>query len=140
MRKYSFLAAALLLFPGPFCLAQRVEVSIPVTKPLTGHLILVFAKEDRPEPRFQLSEDYLSAEGLGVDVENLKPRAAIVVNAKTFGNPMRSLNDLEAGDYYVQAGSTSRFIWRAARRYGCRRIRAWVSTGIGSLETLTTDR
>lgn len=103
MRKYSFLAAVLLLFPGPFCLAQRIEVTIPATKPLTGHLILVFSKKDRPEPRYQLSEDYLSAEGFGVDVENLKPEAPIVVDAKTFGNPKRSLDDLEAGDYYVQA-------------------------------------
>ena len=103
MRKYSFLAAALLLFPGPFCLAQRIEVTIPATKPLTGHLILVIARKDRPEPRFQLSEDYLSAEGFGVDVESLKPGTPIVVDAKTFGNPRRSLHDLDAGDYYVQA-------------------------------------
>ncbi|MGA7538255.1 MAG: alpha/beta hydrolase-fold protein [Steroidobacteraceae bacterium] len=103
MRKYSFLAAALLLFPGPFCLAQRIEVRIPAAKPLTGHLILVFAKKNRPEPRFQLSENYLSAEGFGVDVQELKPDTPIVVDAKTFGNPRRSLDDLDAGDYYVQA-------------------------------------
>jgi hypothetical protein len=103
VRKYSFLAAALLLFPGPFCLAQRIEVTIPATKPLTGHLILIFAKKDQPEPRLQLSENYLSAEGFGVDVANLKPQRPIVVDAKTFGNPRRSLDDLDAGDYYVQA-------------------------------------
>lgn len=39
----SFLTAALLLLPAPFCLAQRIEVTIPATKPLTGHLILVIA-------------------------------------------------------------------------------------------------
>lgn len=103
MRKHSFLAAALLLFPGPFCLAQRIEVTIPATKPLTGHLILVFAKKAQPEPRFQLSEDYLSAQGFGVDVSNLKPETPIVVDARTFGNPRESLDDLDAGDYYVQA-------------------------------------
>src|SRR5215469_8263004 len=103
MRKHSLLAAALLLFSAPVCLAQRIEVTIPATRPLTGHLILVFAKKVRPEPRFQLSEDYLSAEGFGVDVENLKPGTPIAVDAKTFGNPLRSLDDLAAGDYYVQA-------------------------------------
>jgi Putative esterase len=103
MCKYTFLAAALLLLPGPFCLAQRIEVRIPAAKPLTGHLILVFAKKNRPEPRFQLSEDYLSAEGFGVDVQELKPDTPIVVDEKTFGNPRRSLDDLDAGDYYVQA-------------------------------------
>ena len=103
MRKYSFLAAALLLFPGPLCLAQRIEVMIPATQPLTGHLIVVFAKKAQPEPRFQLSDDYLSAEGFGVDVQDLKSETPIVVDAKTFGNPLRSLADLQAGDYYVQA-------------------------------------
>jgi len=103
MHKHSLLAAALLLLPGPFCLAQRIEVTIPATQRLTGHLVLVFAKKAEPEPRFQLSEDYLSAQGFGVDVTDLKPETPIVVDAKTFGNPRRSLDDLQAGDYYVQA-------------------------------------
>jgi Putative esterase len=103
MRKHSLLIAVLLIVPGPFCLAQRIEVTIPATKPLTGHLILVIARKNQPEPRFQLSEDYLSAEGFGVDVESLKPGTPVVVDAKTFGNPRRSLHDLDAGDYYVQA-------------------------------------
>jgi hypothetical protein len=38
-----------------------------------------------------------------VDVESLKPQTPIVVDARTFGNPRRSLDDLDAGDYYVQA-------------------------------------
>jgi Putative esterase len=102
MRKYPFLSAALLLGVCHGCLAQRIEVTVPATKPLTGHLILVFAKKDQPEPRFQLSEDYRSAEGFGVDVKDLSPQAPIVVNANTFGNPLRSLADLKPGDYYVQ--------------------------------------
>ena len=103
MRTRSFLAGALLLFSSPVCLAQRIEVTIPATRPVTGHLILVFAKKVRPEPRFQLSENYLSAQGFGVDVENLEPGTPIVVDARTFGNPRRSLDDLAAGDYYLQA-------------------------------------
>jgi hypothetical protein len=57
----SFLAAALLLLSAPVSFAQRIEVTIPATKPLTGHLVLVFAEKNQPEPRFQLSDDYLSA-------------------------------------------------------------------------------
>jgi hypothetical protein len=84
--------------------AQRIEVTIPVvTKPLTGHLILVFAKTGKPEPRMQMNEDYDSAQGFGVDVSELQAGAPIVVDAKTFGYPRRSLADLDAGDYYVQA-------------------------------------
>jgi hypothetical protein len=84
--------------------SQRIEVAIPaVTKPLTGHLILVFAKTGKPEPRMQMNEDFDSAQGFGVDVSNLQPGASIVVDTHTFGYPRRSLADLDPGDYYVQA-------------------------------------
>ena len=97
------LACLLLAGAACACLAQRIEVTVPSTKPLNGHLILVFAKSDKPEPRMQLSETYDSAEGFGVDAENLAPGSPLVVDAKTFGYPRRSLADLDAGDYYVQA-------------------------------------
>ncbi len=51
----------------------------------------------------QLSENYMSAQGFGVDVENSAPGRPIVVDEKTFGYPRRSLADLEPGDYFVQA-------------------------------------
>ena len=94
------------LFAASACLcaqAQRIEVTIPSTAPLNGHLILVVAKSDRSEPRMQLSENYMSAQGFGVDVENLAPGKPVVVDENTFGAPRRSLSDLEPGDYYVQA-------------------------------------
>ncbi|HUB00163.1 MAG TPA: alpha/beta hydrolase-fold protein [Terracidiphilus sp.] len=103
MRESSLLAAIVVLFPALFCRAQKIEVTIPATQPLTGRLVVVFARKDRPEPRFQLNEDYLSAQGFGVDVEKLAPGTPIEVDAKTFGYPRRSLDDLDAGDYYVQA-------------------------------------
>jgi hypothetical protein len=95
--------AILLAGSTAFCFAQRIEVTVPSSKPLNGHLVLVFAKNDKDEPRDQLSEDYLSAQGFGVDVENLAPGQPIVVDTKTFGAPRRSLSDLDAGDYFVQA-------------------------------------
>jgi len=87
--------------------AQRIEVTIPGTTPVHGHLILVIAKSDRSEPRMQLSENYMSAEGFGVDA-GLDPAGwstskPIVVDTKTFGYPRKSLTDLEPGDYFVQA-------------------------------------
>jgi hypothetical protein len=51
----------------------------------------------------QLEETYTSAQGFGVDVDDLEPGQPIVVDAKTFGYPRRSLADLDAGDYSVQA-------------------------------------
>ena len=82
--------------------AQRIEVTVPSTAPLRGHLVLVIAKKDQPEPRMQMSENYQSAQAFGVDVDGLAPGQPIVVDAKTFGYPRKSLSDLDAGDYFVQ--------------------------------------
>src|SRR5580658_8528928 len=104
MRTSRVLAAAVLsVLPAWLTFAQRIEVTVPSTHPLNGHLILVFAKDDKSEPRMQLEETYESAQGFGVDVEGLAPGQPIVVDAKTFGYPRRSIADLDAGDYFVQA-------------------------------------
>jgi hypothetical protein len=103
MRKLSALVLALLILPSLLCHAQRIEVTVPATKPLTGHLILVFAKDGKTEPRMQLEETYESAQAFGVDVDGLAPGQPIVVDGKTFGYPRRSLAGLDAGDYFVQA-------------------------------------
>ena len=103
MRFVGLGVVVLLAGAAGICVGQRIEVTLPSTKPLNGHLVLVFAKNDKDEPRMQLSEDYLSAQGFGVDAENLTPGQPMVVDAKTFGYPLRSLKDVEAGDYFVQA-------------------------------------
>ena len=97
------LTIALLTGSTALCFGQRIEVTVPGAKPLNGHLVVVISKNDKDEPRMQLSEDYLSAQAFGVDVEALAPGTSIVVDAKTFGYPRRSLTDLDAGDYFVQA-------------------------------------
>ncbi len=102
--------------------AQRIEVSVSAaTLPLHGHLVLVIAKKDKPEPRMQMTEDYRSAQGFGVDVEGLDPGRAIVVDAATFGYPVRSLKDLQAGDYVVQAvfNVYELFHLASGRAFGC---------------------
>ena len=100
MRNFATLCAVALL--ASFVHAQRIEVTIPSSKPLNGHLILVIAKSDKPEPRMRLSETYDSAQGFGVDAENLAPGTPLIIDAKTFGYPRHSLADLDPGDYYVQ--------------------------------------
>ncbi|MGP8250959.1 MAG: alpha/beta hydrolase-fold protein [Terracidiphilus sp.] len=102
MRQISTAAAALFLAS---CLthAQRIEVTVPATAPLHGRLILVFAKNASPEPRMQMEETYTSAQAFGVDADGVAPGQPLVVDAKTFGYPRRSLADLDAGDYQVQA-------------------------------------
>ena len=83
--------------------AQRIELRVPSTAPLNGHLILVIAKDDKSEPRMQMEETYQSAQAFGVDAENLPAGQPIVVDAKTFGYPIRSLANVPPGDYSIQA-------------------------------------
>jgi hypothetical protein len=103
MRNFLVLVAVLAAGSMGLCPGQRIEVTVPGTKPLNGHLVVVIAKSDKEEPRMQLSEGYLSAQGFGVDVNGQNAGEPIVVDAKTFGYPRRSLDDLDAGDYFVQA-------------------------------------
>jgi enterochelin esterase-like enzyme len=113
----AFAAAAIALTAaGPQAPAQtplRIEVTVPSAVPLNGHLVLAIAKADsdtparggRPgavrEPRNMLSENYLSAEGFGVDAVDLAPGKPLVIDAKTVGYPL-DLAALPAGDYLVQ--------------------------------------
>jgi hypothetical protein len=100
---YVLAVSPLLCLAVSAAFSQRIEATVPTTKPLYGHLVVVFSRSDKSEPRMQLSEGYQSAQGFGVDVEGLAPGKPIVVDAKTFGYPRGSLTDLEAGDYFVQA-------------------------------------
>ncbi len=103
MRAIRVLAGGLFLIFLSKSYGQRVEVTVPAHQPLNGHVVLVFAKGEKPEPREQLEDSYLSAQGFGVDVQDLAPGRAMFVDAKTFGYPRRSLAELDAGDYFVQA-------------------------------------
>ena len=80
--------SALILAACSAAYAQRIEVTVPGTAPLNGHLILVIAKSgDRSEPRMQLSENYMSAQGFGVDADGVAAGQPLVVDAKTIGYP-----------------------------------------------------
>jgi hypothetical protein len=114
MRHCYVLAATLLIAPAAYT-QLRIEVTIPSNAPLHGHLILLITKPAQnpaqnndadaraPEPRFQLTETYESAQGFGVDVDDLAPGQPIVIDAKTIGYPLQSLTAVTAGDYVVQA-------------------------------------
>ncbi len=68
-----------------------------------GRLLLMLAKNDQSEPRMQINDGLKTQLVFGVDVEGMKPGQEIVVDESAFGFPIRSLNDLPKGDYYVQA-------------------------------------
>ncbi len=82
------------------------RVSFPAAQnaqPLDGRVLLILAKTDKTEPRQQVSDAVETAQLFGVDVNGLRPGQTAVVDASVFGYPKRSLRDLPAGDYYVQA-------------------------------------
>jgi len=68
--------------------------------PITGRLILVLSKTERPEPRLAVSP--LGPAIFGVDVEQLRPGQTAVVDDSTLGYPQR-LKELPPGDYFAQA-------------------------------------
>ena len=105
-------AAILLLlassvFAQPDARRLRFEISFPVTQSgdaLDGRVLLAISSDDKREPRFQIEEQEAKSQQLfGVDVDALKPGAAVVIDGSVLGYPVRSLDQLPAGDYYVQA-------------------------------------
>ena len=101
----NLLPAAFLLLASIPSIAQKVEVAVASKSPLHGHLIVVFSRSDKTEPRMQMNEQYKSAQAFGVDVglDGASPAANISVDAKTLGYPLHSLTEIPAGDYFVQA-------------------------------------
>ena len=85
----------------------RFEISFPASlssKPLDGHILFGIAKDEKPEPRFQLREEEAeSAQFFGLDVDALAPANSAIIDSSTLGYPLVSLEAVPAGDYYVQA-------------------------------------
>lgn len=70
----------------------------------TGHIILIVSKDTSAEPRFQYhvySPDVQP--GFGLDVNDLAPSKPAVIDGTVLGWPLKSVNDLPAGNYRVQA-------------------------------------
>lgn len=104
--RLSCLAVFCWLFSSQTVLAQRIEATVASKAALHGHLVVILAKNDKSEPRMQMREDYLSAQGFGVDAgldsAGASPSQALVIDARTIGFPRHSLVDLDPGDYWVQ--------------------------------------
>lgn len=83
----------------------RFEVSLPAghKQAITGRLFVIVARSDVPEPRLQVGAWNSRTEMLGRDVTDLQPGTSTSIDALTLGYPMKSVRELPAGDYYVQA-------------------------------------
>lgn len=82
----------------------RFEVTFPASvrnESVTGRIFVILSDRDDPEPRLQVSRR--GAPFFGVDVENLAPGQAVVIDGSTLGSPFESFEELGAGYYFVQA-------------------------------------
>ncbi|HTP68111.1 MAG TPA: hypothetical protein VMJ35_04345 [Dongiaceae bacterium] len=85
----------------------RIELTFPEStssQPLDGHILLGISTDPSSEPRFQLrEEESSSAQFFGLDVDNWKPNSPAVFDSSNLGFPLKSFDQVPAGDYYVQA-------------------------------------
>ncbi|HEX5432807.1 MAG TPA: alpha/beta hydrolase-fold protein [Candidatus Angelobacter sp.] len=84
----------------------KFEISFSTSahnKPITGRVYVMLANEQEPEPRLQVGSWGSHPPFFGVDVSRLRPGQPAVIDESTLGFPTRSLRDVPAGDYYVQA-------------------------------------
>lgn len=83
----------------------RFEVSFPASVhagPITGRAFVVVTRTNELEPRIQMLSE-AAPPFFGKDVSALAADQVITFDETTAGYPLRSLKDLPAGDYYVEA-------------------------------------
>jgi hypothetical protein len=105
-------AAFILLAAGTFCVpttafaqngGTQFEISFPPSahaSPITGRAFVMIARNDDTEPRLQIGR--FGVPFFGRDIEKLAPGEAMVIDTADLGTPIEHLNDLPAGDYFVQ--------------------------------------
>ena len=84
---------------------NRFVVTFPARfadKPLDGRLLLLLSTKSEPEMRFQIRDDYQSAQVFGLDVDHWKAGTTQIFRGVEFGYPVQHLRDFPAGEYYVQ--------------------------------------
>jgi hypothetical protein len=72
-------------------------------EPLDGRLLLILATDGASEPREQVAENSRCAQVFGLDVDGWKPDQPQAIDGRADGFPFASLNEVPAGDYFVQA-------------------------------------
>jgi len=105
--KFGVLLILLFLFSEAFAqVASPAQflVRFPASKGVQfdGRLILMLAKNDKKEPRFQITDGPETQLAFGIDVENWKAEQVKAFNQGAFGYPIESLKNVPAGEYFVQ--------------------------------------
>ncbi len=72
-------------------------------EPVDGRLLVLVSTDGSKEPRFQINEDLNTQQVFGRDIEEWKPGQTAIVDSTSFGYPLRLVDDLKPGEYWVQA-------------------------------------
>jgi hypothetical protein len=99
-------ALALFLALPIFVAAQSFTVTFPKeasAAPMDGRLLLVLSTDSSDEPRNQIDDSPRTQIVFGMNVDGWQPGQPVTVDSSAFGYPIRSLNQVPAGDYFVQA-------------------------------------
>jgi hypothetical protein len=89
------LAAAL-----PMHAKSPLRFEISWANPMDGRVVLVISTDNAAEPRMQISEELETQQMFGADVEGAR---SVTIDGATLGYPRPSLDQVPAGDYYLQA-------------------------------------
>ena len=103
MKRIAFVL--LLLFPVALS-AQSFSVTFPKevsAHPLDGRLLLCLSTDPSDEPRNQIDDSPRTQLVFGLTVDGWQSGQPAIVDATASGYPIRSLKDVPAGWYYVQA-------------------------------------
>ena len=68
-----------------------------------GRLLLMISNNNRDEPRFQINDSHNTQMIFGVDVESWDANQKVVIDSEAIGYPIKSINEIQEGEYYVQA-------------------------------------
>ena len=84
----------------------RFWITFPDTsshEPVDGRLLLLVSTDGSKEPRFQISEDLNTQQVFGFDYDGWKPGQPAIIDSTSFGYPLRLVDNLKPGEYWVQA-------------------------------------
>jgi hypothetical protein len=111
LSRLAFIPIALVLWaqaPRPDSGRLRFGISVPAARsaqPIDGRVLLFISDDGRSEPRTQTDQYRANTTRpiFGVDVDALRPGQDAIIDETVVGWPARSLRDIPAGDYFVQA-------------------------------------
>ncbi|MBM3291320.1 hypothetical protein FJY84_01430 [Candidatus Bathyarchaeota archaeon] len=71
--------------------------------PISGRVFLLLSDNDEEEPRFQMSAHLDTQLMFGADVDDFKPGTEFIIPDTTYGFPLKTLDEVPTGEYWVQA-------------------------------------